>query len=258
MSNHTDATYCTILSEPKLSSTVINSIYLSPLLLSSTGILCPLLYIFAEYMNDIPVTILLLLLAFMGCLVGGPNNIITSAVAADLADDPSIKGNNKVHYHHRLQALFTSSILYQSYSTTLDDSYLLMKPILFSLLGLRHRNWNHQRFRIRDSGIGAISHSNSVQDGSNRQCRIPVCVVLPHSLHGCGHFSALSQDIQGAVPQGSAPSAARPSSANTCWLLGSQWQRQSIDVTLFSFHSVHCLHTVRSRSLSSSPLTTLT
>ena len=48
------------------------------------------------YMNEIPVTILLLLLAFMGCLVGGPNNIITSAVAADLADDPSIKGNNKV------------------------------------------------------------------------------------------------------------------------------------------------------------------
>jgi len=28
-------------------------------------------------------------------LVGGPNNIITSAVAADLADDPSIKGNNR-------------------------------------------------------------------------------------------------------------------------------------------------------------------
>ena len=65
--------------------------------LYSTGILCPLLYIFAEYMNDIPVTILLLLLAFMGCLVGGPNNIITSAVAADLADDLSIKGNNKVY-----------------------------------------------------------------------------------------------------------------------------------------------------------------
>ena len=60
------------------------------------GVLCPLLWIFAMYMNEIPVTILLLLLAFMGCLVGGPNNIITSAVAADLADDPSIKGNNKV------------------------------------------------------------------------------------------------------------------------------------------------------------------
>ena len=59
------------------------------------GILCPLLFVFAEYMSEIPVTILLLLLAFMGCLVGGPNNIITSAVAADLADDPSIKGNNK-------------------------------------------------------------------------------------------------------------------------------------------------------------------
>jgi hypothetical protein len=75
-----------------------------PLPLYSTGILCPLLYIFAEYMNDIPVTILLLLLAFMGCLVGGPNNIITSAVAADLADDPSIKGNNKVLYMNYLEA----------------------------------------------------------------------------------------------------------------------------------------------------------
>lgn len=59
------------------------------------GVLCPLLWVFAEYMNVIPVTVLLFLLAFMGCLVGGPNNIITSAVAADLADDPSIKGNNK-------------------------------------------------------------------------------------------------------------------------------------------------------------------
>jgi sugar phosphate permease len=59
------------------------------------GVLCPLLWVFAEYMDQIPVTMLLLLLAFMGCLVGGPNNIITSAVAADLADDPSIKGNNR-------------------------------------------------------------------------------------------------------------------------------------------------------------------
>lgn len=59
------------------------------------GILCPLLWLFAEFMNVLPVHLLLLLLAFMGCLVGGPNNIITSAVAADLADDPSIKGNSK-------------------------------------------------------------------------------------------------------------------------------------------------------------------
>jgi len=59
------------------------------------AILCPLLLLFALYMDQIPVMILLVLLAFMGCLVGGPNNIITSAVAADLADDPSIAGNNK-------------------------------------------------------------------------------------------------------------------------------------------------------------------
>ncbi len=57
--------------------------------------LCPLLLLFAWYMDQLPVTVLLVLLAFMGCLVGGPNNIITSAVAADLADDPSIRGNNR-------------------------------------------------------------------------------------------------------------------------------------------------------------------
>jgi sugar phosphate permease len=59
------------------------------------GILVPLLLIFAFWMDSIPVVMLLLMLAFMGCLVGGPNNIITSAVAADLADDPSIRGNNR-------------------------------------------------------------------------------------------------------------------------------------------------------------------
>lgn len=59
------------------------------------GVLCPLLWVFAIYMSVIPIYLLLFLLAFMGCLVGGPNNIITSAVAADLADDPSIKGNNR-------------------------------------------------------------------------------------------------------------------------------------------------------------------
>eukprot|EP01038_Epipyxis_sp_PR26KG_P004666 gene4666-6554_t len=59
------------------------------------GILCPLMLVFALHMEDLPITVLLLLLAFMGCLVGGPNNIITSAVAADLSEDPSIQGNNK-------------------------------------------------------------------------------------------------------------------------------------------------------------------
>lgn len=38
---------------------------------------------------------LLVLLGCMGILVGGPNNIITSAVAADLASHPSVQGNNK-------------------------------------------------------------------------------------------------------------------------------------------------------------------
>jgi sugar phosphate permease len=38
---------------------------------------------------------LLAMLGIMGILVGGPNNIITSAVAADLASHPSVRGNNK-------------------------------------------------------------------------------------------------------------------------------------------------------------------
>lgn len=38
---------------------------------------------------------MLVMLACMGILVGGPNNIITSAVAADLASHPSVRGNNK-------------------------------------------------------------------------------------------------------------------------------------------------------------------
>ncbi|RYY68148.1 MFS transporter [archaeon] len=59
------------------------------------AILCPLLLLFAWYMDTLPVSALLTLLCVMGCLVGGPNNIITSAVAADLADDPSIRGNNR-------------------------------------------------------------------------------------------------------------------------------------------------------------------
>jgi sugar phosphate permease len=59
------------------------------------AILVPLLYLFAMYMGQMHVGLLLSLLCLMGCLVGGPNNIITSAVAADLADDPSIGGNSK-------------------------------------------------------------------------------------------------------------------------------------------------------------------
>jgi sugar phosphate permease len=89
------------------------------------GVLCPLLWVFAEYMDQIPVTMLLLLLAFMGCLVGGPNNIITSAVAADLADDPSIKGNNR--------ALGTvTGIINGSGSVTAAFGQLAI-PILYSM-----------------------------------------------------------------------------------------------------------------------------
>jgi len=61
------------------------------------GLLIIFLGVFAKFSesgNMNPVA-LLAMLACMGILVGGPNNIITSAVAADLASHPSVLGNNK-------------------------------------------------------------------------------------------------------------------------------------------------------------------
>lgn len=51
--------------------------------------------IFSQNSETLGATALLIMLAIMGILVGGPNNIITSAVAADLASHPSVKGSNK-------------------------------------------------------------------------------------------------------------------------------------------------------------------
>jgi sugar phosphate permease len=59
-------------------------------------LLAPLLWVFAMFADSMPPMLLLVLLGVMGILVGGPNNIITSAVAADLADHPSIGGNTRV------------------------------------------------------------------------------------------------------------------------------------------------------------------
>lgn len=51
--------------------------------------------IFSQCSESLSPVALLVMLGIMGILVGGPNNIITSAVAADLASHPSVKGNNK-------------------------------------------------------------------------------------------------------------------------------------------------------------------
>merc|ERR1712014_308446 len=55
-------------------------------------ILAPLLWIFALFSGVMNPIVLLALLALMGILVGGPNNIITSAVCKDLAEHPSVAG----------------------------------------------------------------------------------------------------------------------------------------------------------------------
>lgn len=53
------------------------------------------LFIFSQKSEELNAVALLVMLCIMGILVGGPNNIITSAVAADLASHPSVRGNNK-------------------------------------------------------------------------------------------------------------------------------------------------------------------
>ncbi len=64
-------------------------------IVSFLAVLAVLLWVFSVWSNIMPVPVLLVLLGFMGLLVGGPNNIISSAVAADLAEHPSIRGNNR-------------------------------------------------------------------------------------------------------------------------------------------------------------------
>jgi len=60
-------------------------------------ILIVFLAIFAKFSesDDMDPVTLLFMLGCMGILVGGPNNIITSAVAADLSSHPSIRGSSK-------------------------------------------------------------------------------------------------------------------------------------------------------------------
>mmetsp|Transcript_24795 Transcript_24795/g.49422 ORF Transcript_24795/g.49422 Transcript_24795/m.49422 type:complete len:478 (-) Transcript_24795:450-1883(-) len=59
------------------------------------GLLFVFLFIFSKNSESLTAIPLLVMLGIMGILVGGPNNIITSAVAADLASHPSVRGNNK-------------------------------------------------------------------------------------------------------------------------------------------------------------------
>lgn len=59
------------------------------------GCLIVFLAIFAKHSENLGVVALLIMLGIMGILVGGPNNIITSAVAADLASHPSVRGSSK-------------------------------------------------------------------------------------------------------------------------------------------------------------------
>lgn len=58
-------------------------------------LLIPILWIFALHAEQLSGLSLLGLLGITGILVGGPNSIITSVVAVDLAQHPSIRGNEQ-------------------------------------------------------------------------------------------------------------------------------------------------------------------
>jgi len=60
-----------------------------------TVILVGFLAVFAIYSDHLSNTAFIGMLFVMGTLVGGPNNIITSAVATDLASHPSVCGSSK-------------------------------------------------------------------------------------------------------------------------------------------------------------------
>ena len=57
--------------------------------------LVPLLWFFEQHNENMPMWGIMTMLCLMGILIGGPNNIMTSAVAADLSEHPSISGNSK-------------------------------------------------------------------------------------------------------------------------------------------------------------------
>ena len=59
------------------------------------AMLVPLLYTFAKVSEELPVWAMMAMLCAMGILIGGPNNILTSAVAADLSEHPAVGGNSK-------------------------------------------------------------------------------------------------------------------------------------------------------------------
>jgi sugar phosphate permease len=65
-----------------------------------TVTLVPFLLLFAEYgtltapLDTLPTAAILVMLVLMGCLIGGPINIITSAVAVDLSEQPKISGRS--------------------------------------------------------------------------------------------------------------------------------------------------------------------
>merc|ERR1712194_972079 len=61
------------------------------------GLVIVFFAIFAKFSESdhMEPSVLLFMLTCMGILVGGPNNIITSAVAADLSSHPSVRGSSK-------------------------------------------------------------------------------------------------------------------------------------------------------------------
>ena len=119
-------------------------------------ILCPLLFCMALFADVLGTGLLMVILACMGILIGGPNNIVTSAVAADLAEHPSIQGNKaalgtvvglingsgsfvaaigQMLVPYITDALGWSALWYFMLVSTVISCFLMLPKIYFELFG---------------------------------------------------------------------------------------------------------------------------
>ena len=120
----------------------------------------------------------LVLFGIIGILIGGPNNIITSVVAIDLAQHPYIRGDRQACKVFILIASLWKLVI------------LLMCPCSGNCHGNHQRDWFHDgcTWAVR-SGTFAI------------QLWVENSVEFPHCLRHCWRCTSFAQSAQRNIPR---------------------------------------------------------
>ena len=151
--------------------------------------------------DHLPPMVLLIMLLIMGILVGGPNNIITSAVAADLASHPSIGGNKK--------ALGTVTGRNSAYSQRNKQRARMItrpksaadKSVRAPFLTPSMTSFFVTRYAYRRHNQRLGFHHRRPWPPRRRpiegQPRLVLCLVLPHAMHRRRHGADVSQNQEG-------------------------------------------------------------